>query len=110
MSHEVDMTEDEPMCQLVNRERCSGSEFLRLLMERTGNGDKISIRELANFAGVSHGTIHNLLTGQKEELPHRNAYLLAQRLGVDHDLIWDLIGRSTSAIQADQAPTAAVPA
>ena len=36
---------------------------LKLLMERTGTGDAVTSRELAEAAGVAHGTIGALMSG-----------------------------------------------
>lgn len=92
------MIEDEPMYQLVNRGTCSGSDFMRLLMERTGDGEKVTVRELAASVGVSHGTIGNLLTGQTIRLPYEPARQAAERLGVDFAVLWVEVGRSVRAL------------
>jgi transcriptional regulator with XRE-family HTH domain len=89
---------DEPMYQLADREGCEGRVFLRLLMERTGNGRKINVRQLAQAAGVSHGLIGNLLTGTSNKLTHSQASRVARRLGVDTGLLWEEIGRSVEAL------------
>ncbi|MFJ7238254.1 helix-turn-helix domain-containing protein [Streptomyces olivaceus] len=56
---------------------------LKLLMERTGTGDAVTVRELAASAGVSHGTIGALLTGAQRVVPEHKARAIAARLGVD---------------------------
>lgn len=86
-----------PMYQLFDREDCDGRTFLRLLMERGGDGRKITVRELADAAGVSHGLIGNLLTGKTKQLPYEAAYRSAEFCGVDFDVLWVLAGRTLRA-------------
>lgn len=61
----------------------AGAERLKLLMERTGTGDAVTSRELAEAAGVSHGTIGALMTGAQRTVPEHKAKAIAARLGVD---------------------------
>lgn len=86
------------MYQLVDREGCEGRDFLRLLMERTGNGRKITVRQLAQSVGVSHGLIGNLLTGTSNQLTYDQAHRAARRLGVDMAVLWEEAGRSVEAL------------
>jgi plasmid maintenance system antidote protein VapI len=95
---------DESMYQLADREGCEGRAFLRLLMERTGNGRKINVRQLAEAAGVSHGLIGNLLTGSSSKLTHDQASRVARRLGVDTALLWEEAGRSAQALAKAPQP------
>lgn len=90
---------EEHMYQLVDRDDCPGPDFLRLLMERTGSGSKISVRQLAAAVGVSHSTIGKLLTGQTRQLPYEHAHRVAQRIGVDMDVLWVAVGRSARSIR-----------
>ncbi|WP_308434857.1 helix-turn-helix domain-containing protein, partial [Streptomyces fructofermentans] len=89
-------TDSETMYQLFDRSTCTGAEFLRLHMERTGDGEGISVRELAAVAGISHSTIGTLITGRTTMLPHEPAAQIAKRLGVDLSVLWVEAGRSTS--------------
>ncbi|MFJ2609867.1 helix-turn-helix domain-containing protein [Streptomyces sp. NPDC091279] len=63
--------------------RLVGPDLLRTLMQRTGTGAPVAIRELATAAGVSHSTIGHLLTGQRRNVPLGTAHAIAQRIGVD---------------------------
>lgn len=90
------------MFQLVDREECDGRTFLRLLMERAGDGRKVSVRQLAHAAGVSSSTIGNLLTGKSTQLPHDAAVRSAERLGVDCDVLWVQAARSLRSRQEHQ--------
>ncbi|MFG2679238.1 helix-turn-helix domain-containing protein [Streptomyces sp. NPDC048392] len=88
------MIQDLPMYQLVDREDCDGRTFLRLLMERDGEGRKVSVRQLAEAAGVSSSMIGNLLTGKSTQLPYEAALRSAERLGVDCGVLWVQAARS----------------
>ncbi|MET9516999.1 helix-turn-helix domain-containing protein [Streptomyces sp. NPDC002994] len=57
--------------------------LLETLMKRTGRGDAVSVRQLARRAGVPHGTIGNLLTGEQEGVYSDAAHAIAAALGVD---------------------------
>lgn len=91
-----------PMYQLFDREDCDGRTFLRLLMERSGDGRKITVRELADAAGVSRSLIGNLLTGKSNQLPYEPAYRSAELCGVDFDVLWVQVGRTLRARDAAQ--------
>ena len=65
-----------PMYQLVS------PELMRTLMERTGDGKKVSYRDLARSAGCSHGTIGSLLDGTTDSVPVDVAHRMTDRLGV----------------------------
>lgn len=67
----------EPMYAIHKPDR------LRVLMERTGTGEEITIRELAEAAGVSHGTIGALMTGTQRMVPERKARAIVDAIGVD---------------------------
>lgn len=95
-----------PMYELVDREDCDGHTFLRLLMEHAGDGRKVSVRQLAQAAGVSHSVIGNLLTGKSKQLPEDAAHRSAERLGVDCNVLWVQAGRSVRSRQASPAAPA----
>ncbi|MEU6342149.1 helix-turn-helix transcriptional regulator [Streptomyces sp. NPDC046977] len=83
------------------------ADLLRTLMERTGTGQPISIRQLADSVGVPHGTIGNLLTGEQKSVPQDVAYSICERIGVDLLILFAPLGRQRSVA----APViAAVPA
>jgi transcriptional regulator with XRE-family HTH domain len=82
-SHEVDVTRPATRYKLFKISR------LEMLMERTGTGEELSIRELAERAGVPHGTIGNLLTGEQEGVrDEETAAAIAAVLGVDLLVLW----------------------
>lgn len=58
------------------------AELLRKLMQRTGDGSKITVRELAARAEVPHGTIGNLLTGAQSIIRAEAAQAIADAIGV----------------------------
>jgi transcriptional regulator with XRE-family HTH domain len=89
-THEVDVTRP------VLRYKLWSIELLELLMKRTGTGDSVSIRELADRAGVPHGTIGNLLTGTQEGVMADAAHRIATAIGVDLLVLFVPIERAAS--------------
>lgn len=79
------------------------------LMERTGNGRSVSVRDLADAAGCSASKIGHLRTGERETATHDEALAIAKRLGVDLLVLWEHTGRANPA-PAEPAHIAAVPA
>ncbi|WP_175541005.1 helix-turn-helix domain-containing protein [Streptomyces pini] len=82
---------DLPPWRLVSTDR------LRIAMERTGTGRKITTRELAAAAGVSHGTIGSLSNGTRRDVPFDVAPRIARVLGVDTPFLFELTGRAVPA-------------
>lgn len=72
--------------------------LFRQLMRRTGTGAPVTIRQLADAAGVPHGTVGNLLTGEQDSVPEPTAAALAQRVGVDLLVTFEPVCRSTTAV------------
>ncbi|MFE0651399.1 XRE family transcriptional regulator [Streptomyces sp. NPDC059534] len=84
-------------------------ELLRLLMQRTGTGARVTIRQLGAAAGVPHGTIGNLLAGLQESVAGESAYAIAAALGVDVLVLWIPVERAGGvqiAPQMDEADVA----
>ena len=79
------------------------------LMERTGDGREVSVRELADAVGCHPSKIGHLRSGERETATHEEALAIAKRLGVDLLVLWEHTGRSNPA-PAEPAPVAAVPA
>ncbi|WP_031514762.1 helix-turn-helix domain-containing protein [Streptomyces sp. NRRL F-5123] len=80
--------------------RLVDTDLFRQLMRRTGNGSPVTGRQLARAAGVAHGTVGSLLTGEQKTLPEEKAMALAQRLGVDLLVVFEPVCRSTTTVQA----------
>lgn len=57
-------------------------DLLRRLMERTGDGRKITTRDLADRAGIPLGTIGKLLTGGQSTVRAEAAQGIADAIGV----------------------------
>jgi hypothetical protein len=72
-------------------------DLLVQLMERTGDGRPVSVRELARVASCSHSKIGHLRTGERETATHDEALAIARRLGVDLLVLWKPIGRTIEA-------------
>lgn len=65
------------MCRIYN------PDLLRTLMQRTGTGERFSVRQLANAADVSAGTIGALITGTQQLIPLEKAHRITTAIGVD---------------------------
>lgn len=82
LSREVNVNEDTlpvpPTMYAVD----SGGR-LKMLMERTGTGQAITSRGLAEATGVAHGTIGALMSGAQRAVPEDKAKVIATVLGVD---------------------------
>lgn len=72
---------------------------LRMCMERTGDGRPISVRALAEVAGVHPSKIDALLNGRRSTAAEGEAKAIATRCGVDWPFLWDQSGRATPAPQ-----------
>jgi transcriptional regulator with XRE-family HTH domain len=66
----------------------ANSDLLRLLMERTGTGEAVTSRELAEAVGVAHGTIGGLMSGAQRVVAEPKAKAIAAALGVDLLVLW----------------------
>ncbi|RLL66958.1 XRE family transcriptional regulator [Streptomyces sp. Z26] len=84
-------------------------ELLHRLMQRTGTGARVSIRELSTASGVPRSTIHNLTTGSQQSVAANTAHAIAQAIGVDVLILFAPAGRSSAPTQA-RRPEAAVTA
>ncbi|MHC3392049.1 helix-turn-helix domain-containing protein [Streptomyces lavendulocolor] len=70
-------------------------ELLARLMQRTGTGAPVTVRELAGQAGVPHGTVGNLLTGEQESVLEPTAVAISHAIGVDFLILFVPLGRAT---------------
>lgn len=72
-------------------------DLLRRLMACTGTGTKVTVRGLAEAASCSHGTIGNLLSGAVQDVDHKVATGIVNRIGVDLLVLFTPTGRSVPA-------------
>ncbi|GAA1977130.1 XRE family transcriptional regulator [Kitasatospora viridis] len=79
-------------------------DLLRMLMQHTGTGRSVSIRDLARTARCSHGTIHNLLAGSLPAIEHPAAVAIAHRIGVDLLVLWAPVGRAAPLTSREAVP------
>jgi lambda repressor-like predicted transcriptional regulator len=93
LMHEVDVTTPEPAYKLVN------PDLLRTLMERTGTGSAISLRQLAEKAGIARSSLHALIHGLQESVPASEAHGVARVIGVDLLILFAPVGRSVALAQ-----------
>lgn len=70
---------------------------LVMLMERTGDGREISVRELAEAAGCHPSKIDALRNGRRKKSLYTEAMAIAKRLGVDLLVLWEHTGRTVEA-------------
>lgn len=98
--HEVNVRHRTTMYRLVS------TELVKTLMQRTGNGAPVTVRQLAQAVGVPHGTVGNLLTGEQETVPEDKAHAMAHRLGVDLLVAFEPVCRSTTTVaqRAERVP------
>lgn len=86
------------MTPSVLRYKLVSIQLLELLMERTGRGDAVTIRQLAERAGVPRGTIGNLLTGEQEGVLPDAAERIAAAIGVDLLILWIPVQRAAAGV------------
>ncbi|GGZ28650.1 hypothetical protein GCM10010387_22650 [Streptomyces inusitatus] len=84
------------MSQVGPKYRLVSQDLLRTLMKRTGDGAPISGRQLAQVAGIAHGTIGMLLVGRQETISAPAAQTIASRLGVDLLVLWVPVERAAT--------------
>jgi transcriptional regulator with XRE-family HTH domain len=72
-------------------------DLLVMLMERTGDGREVSVRELAEAAGCHPSKIDALRNGRREKSLYSEALAIAKRLGVDLLVLWAHTGRTVDA-------------
>lgn len=82
---------------------------LVMLMERTGDGREVSVRELAEAAGCHASKIGHLRSGERSTATYEEALAIARRLGVDLLVLWEHTGR-TVPVPAETEHLTAVPA
>ncbi|WP_432114049.1 helix-turn-helix domain-containing protein [Streptomyces sp. S1] len=70
---------------------------LRMLMERTGTGEPVTSRELAEAAGIAHGTVGALMSGAQRTVPEAKAKAISAVLGVDLLVLWVPMERAGTA-------------
>ncbi|MGW5175838.1 helix-turn-helix domain-containing protein [Streptomyces sp. NPDC004082] len=87
------------------------ADLLVLLMERTGNGRSVSVRELADKVGCHPSKIDALRQGRRRTATQAEAEAIAKRLGVDFLVLWEHTGRANPApVEPEHDRLAAVPA
>jgi transcriptional regulator with XRE-family HTH domain len=91
-SHGVDVT--TPAQDPIQLYKLLDRELLARLMQRTGTGAPVTVRELANLAGVPRGTIGNLLTGEQESVIEPSAVAICNAIGVDWPILFAPLGRA----------------
>jgi hypothetical protein len=101
---EVNMHTPPPLARLVRR------DLLRTLMERTGDGTSVSVRDLAAAAYCTKSTVGALLTGEQLSVAVHVAEGIVGRLGVDFLVLFAPEGRTTAAHDARPTPACAVSA
>lgn len=83
--------------------RLRSPALLRELMKHTGTGDKVTIRELAQAAGIHHSTVGELVKGDQEKTNYDAAQGMANRIGVDLLVLWTPAQRADAAAEMSAA-------
>lgn len=79
-------------------------DLLIRLMRRTGTGQRVTVRELAERAEVAVGTVGNLVSGAQTCVTPATAHAVSQAIGVDLPILFIPVGRSVPAVVGDIAP------
>ncbi|MEV7793361.1 helix-turn-helix transcriptional regulator [Streptomyces sp. NPDC087512] len=85
-------------------------ELLVLLMKRDGDGQPVSVRDLADAAGCHPSKIDALRNGRRKTSLYDEAVAIARRLGVDLLVLWQHAGRTVQAPAEPPFHMTAVPA
>lgn len=86
------------------------ADLLVQLMKRDGDGQKVSVRDLAKAARCCHTKIGHLRTGERRTATVAEAMAIARRLGVDLLVLWQHTGRTIPAPESEMPALAAVAA
>ncbi|MEV8048266.1 helix-turn-helix transcriptional regulator [Streptomyces griseoluteus] len=81
----------------------ASSDRLKMLMERTGTGESITSRALAEAAGVAHGTVGALMAGTQRAVPEDKAKSICAAIGVDLLVLFIPLERAGRAVIPSQA-------
>jgi transcriptional regulator with XRE-family HTH domain len=73
-------------------------DLLRRLMQRTGTGAPMSVRQLADAAKIPKSTVDNLLNGGQIATSAEKAHAIAGAIGVDVLVLFEPVGRATGEI------------
>lgn len=82
----------------VPRFQLHDPELLRRIMQRTGDGSSVSIRDLAEAAGVHSSHVGEILSGAQQTARLDVAVAIAERVGVDLLVLWVPYGRTARAM------------
>ncbi|MFI9200219.1 hypothetical protein [Streptomyces sp. NPDC053048] len=79
-------------------------DLLIRLMQRTGTGQRVTVRELAERAEIAVGTVGNLVSGAQNCVTPATAHAVSQAIGVDLPILFIPVGRSAPAPAGGIAP------
>jgi hypothetical protein len=85
------------MCALQTPMVLVSADLLVQLMKRTGDGQSVTVRELAEAAGCHPSKIDALRNGRRSKSEYTEASAIAKRLGVDLLVLWQHTGRTAPA-------------
>lgn len=86
------------------------ADLLVQLMKRDGDGQAVSVRDLAEAAGCHPSKIDALRNGRRETSLYGEALAIAKRLGVDLLVLWKHTGRTNPAPADEHDHLTAIPA
>ncbi|MER8233534.1 helix-turn-helix transcriptional regulator [Streptomyces sp. NPDC094049] len=76
------------------RYRLVNPTLFRMLMQRTGTGAQLTLRDLGDLVGIPHTTIGNVLAGDQESVSSETAQAIATTIGVDLLILWVPVERA----------------
>ncbi|MEU1309427.1 helix-turn-helix transcriptional regulator [Streptomyces cinnamoneus] len=79
-------------------------DLLIRLMKRTGSGQRVTIRELAESAGIAAGTVGDLVSGARNRVTYGTAHAISTAIGVDLPILFVPIGRAVQVPSGDITP------
>ncbi|WP_424891863.1 hypothetical protein [Streptomyces sp. XH2] len=79
-------------------------DLLIRLMRRTGSGQRVTVRDLAERASVAVGTVGNLTSGAQQWVTYPTARAISNAIGVDLPILFVRSGRAVPASEAEATP------
>ncbi|MFP8959993.1 hypothetical protein ACLIYP_05385 [Streptomyces nanhaiensis] len=91
------MPQPQPLDDKPLRYRPVDRDMLRRIMQRTGDGSRASMRDIAEVAGVASSLIAEVLSGEQDTVSPDVAEAWSARVGCDLLVLWLPVQRTTIA-------------
>ncbi|WP_367140399.1 MULTISPECIES: hypothetical protein [Streptomyces] len=79
-------------------------DLLMRLMQRTGSGQRVTVRELAQRAAVAVGTVGDLASGARSCVTYPTARAISRAIGVDLPILFVQVGRAVPLPEGEITP------